>query len=333
MTRVSETFIRNFISFDDQSGNGELALEASKDGSFATIDLSSASDRLSCKLVERLFRKSPTILSAFYAVRTRWIRQDIDKKSPRFYRLRKFSTMGSALTFPVQSLVFLMVALGCLLEERRLRPTYRSIQSLIGQVRVFGDDIIVPTDVSDRVVDILTHLGFKVNDQKSFLTGRFRESCGVDAYAGHDVTAVSILSMPSVSKPESVLSVLDSHNNFFMRGYMHVSQYLRNFVGRLRRFSFPPVEPGSGAIGWYDFSWFDWSSLKRRFNPDLQRVEYAITQPRGSVTRSHVDSNAMVLQYFTEVTRPPVSKEVRLGVQPLRHPIRLGRVWVCPAFC
>jgi len=332
MTRVSDTFLRSFISFDDQTRNGEMALEASKDGSMATIDLSSASDRLSCKLVERLFRRSPSVLSAFYAVRTRWIFQDIDKKSPSFYRLRKFSTMGSALTFPVQSLVFLMISLGCLLYRRRQPVTYRSIRSLIGQVRVFGDDIIVPSDVSDLVVEMLTDLGFKVNDQKSFLTGRFRESCGVDAYGGHSVTSVSVLSMPSVSKPESVLSAIDTHNNLFEKGWYGTARHIRDFVGRMRRFSFPPVEPGSGTIGWYDFLGLDWSSLKRRFNPDLQRIEYAITQPRGSVTRDHVDSNAMILQYYTEVTRPPVSKEVRLGSQSLRHPLRLGRVWVCQDF-
>jgi hypothetical protein len=328
MSRVSETFIRNFISFDDQTGNGKLALEASKDGSHATIDLSSASDRLSCHLVERIFRRAPTVLNGFYAVRTRWIRQDIDKKSPQFYRLRKFSTMGSALTFPVQSLVFLSVAIGCALYERKQSPTFSSIKGLIGQVRVFGDDIIVPKACSELTVGMLVDLGFKVNTAKTFQTGKFRESCGVDAYGGNDVTPVSCLSYPTVSKPESVLSSVDTHNNFYKRGWYAAAQYIRNVVERTGRYSFRDVEPGSGAIGWYSPMWFDMDRFKKRFSQTLHRVEYLVTLPIGKASRQPVDSDAMMLQYFTEVVRPPISNEIRLGSLALRHPLKLRRVWV-----
>jgi hypothetical protein len=328
MSRVSETFIREFISFDDQSGNGKLALEASKDGSHATIDLSAASDRLSCHLVERIFRRAPTVLNGFYAVRTRWIRQDIDKKSPQFYRLRKFSTMGSALTFPVQSIVFLCIALGCALYERKQAPTYMSIKKLFGEVRVFGDDIIVPKACSELTTDMLTDLGFKVNTAKTFQTGKFRESCGVDAYGGHDVTPVSCLSYPAVSKPESVLSSVDTHNNFYTRGWYAAAQYIRNVVERSGRYSFRDVEPGSGAIGWHSLMWFDMSRFRKRFSQTLHRVEYLVTLPIGKATRQPLDSDAMMLQYFTEVVRPPISNEIRLGKLALRHPLKLRRVWV-----
>jgi hypothetical protein len=327
MSRVKDTVMSNFISFDDQGKNGAMALEASIDGSHSTIDLSAASDRLSCFLIERLFRRSPSTLSAFYAVRTRWIVQDIDKKSPAFHKLRKFSTMGSALTFPVQSIVFLIVALGSVLWAESKKPSLKNIGELIGQVRVFGDDIIVPNAHSGAVVDMLTYLGFKVNSSKTFQTGKFRESCGIDAYGGTNVSSVSILSMPSVSKPESVLSAIDTHNNLFSKGWYSTASHLRAFVGSLGRFKFPTVEPGSGTIGWFDFMWFDKSSFKKRFNRALHRVELRVTQPRGSATRAPVDSNAMILQYYTEVTKPPISKELRLGVQSLRHPLRLGWVW------
>jgi len=327
VSRVQSTFIREFISFDDQSKNGQLALEASKSGALATIDLSSASDRLSCWVVERAFRASPSLLDCFYAVRTRWIRQDIDRKSPNFSRLRKFSTMGSALTFPVQSLVFLMIACGVTLNKRNQRATFTSIKKLIGEVRVFGDDIIVPTDVSADVTAELDRLGFKVNHTKTFLTGKFRESCGVEAFQGHCVTKVCLLSQPSVSKPESVLSCLDSHNNFFMRGWFKTAQYQRNSVEKLGRFSFPSVEPGSGAIGWYDFRWFENRPLVKRWNSSLQVVEYRVTLPKGGASRLPVDRNSMLLQYYTEVSKPPVSREVRLGRAALRHPLKLRRVW------
>nr|QDH90045.1 MAG: RNA-dependent RNA polymerase [Leviviridae sp.] len=328
MSRVSDSWISKFISFRDQTGNQKLALEASRDSSLATIDLSSASDRLSCWFVERCFRRSPSLLSAFYAVRTRWIRQDLDRCSPKFYRLRKFSTMGSALTFPVQSVSFLAVVLGVTLYERNLRPTIKNIAGLDGQVRVFGDDIVAPSDCSATVVATLERLGFKVNPSKTFQTGLFRESCGVEAFSGNDVTKVSVLSMPSVSAPESVLSILDSHNNFFKKGYYRVCEYLRKSVERLGRFSFPDVEPDSGAIGWYSFD--PWSSnvrLSRRWNPILQRREYRVTLPQSGFTKTPVDSDSMLLQYFTEVNKPPISREERLGRSALRHPLRLRWVW------
>jgi hypothetical protein len=80
--------------------------------------LKSASDRISCWVIERLFRRSPSLLSALYATRTRWITQSLDKKSPEACRLRKFSTMGSAVTFPVQTILFSVLAVSSVLYTR-----------------------------------------------------------------------------------------------------------------------------------------------------------------------------------------------------------------------
>ncbi|UJQ85536.1 MAG: putative replicase protein [Alehxovirus fundihabitans] len=328
MSRVRETISGQFISFNDQTKNASLALEASLDGSLSTIDLSSASDRMSCWLVERIFRRSPSLLDAFYAVRTRWIRQDLDRTLPTYSRLNKFSTMGSAVTFPVQSIVFLCIAIGTTLYERRSLPTYASIRSLRGQVRVFGDDIIVPTYASGMTVAALEHFGFKVNRAKTFCSGRFRESCGMEAFGGEDITKVSLLSPPSVSKPESILSSIDTHNNLVNRGWYCTADYIKTSVDKMKRYCFPLVGLDSGAIGWSTFSDIGTHFFKRRWNPDLQRREILVTQPRGCASRTPVDSNSVILQYFTEVTSPPVSHEERLGRVSLRHPIRLGRVWV-----
>jgi hypothetical protein len=55
MSRVSQTFMNDSIRFSDQTWNGKAALLGSRDGSLATIDLSAASDRISCRLIERFF--------------------------------------------------------------------------------------------------------------------------------------------------------------------------------------------------------------------------------------------------------------------------------------
>jgi hypothetical protein len=138
--------IAGSISFENQAPNGLMALEASHSQSHVTVDLSSASDRISCWHVERFFRRNPTLVSALHASRTRFLRNDIDKKSPKYHVLRKFSTMGSAVTFPIQTYMFTITCIGALLYARNLRATIKNIKELSREVRVFGDDIVIPVD-------------------------------------------------------------------------------------------------------------------------------------------------------------------------------------------
>lgn len=326
MTRVKETSLRSCISFRDQSKNGDLALSASSSGSHATIDLSDASDRISCWVIERLFRRSPTLLDALQSSRTRWIRNDIDRKSPKLYKLRKFTTMGSTVTFPVQTILFSCIAIGATLSKRGQIPTIRNIERTAREVQVFGDDIIVPSDSAAETLAALAYLGLKVNPTKTFLTGKFRESCGVDAYDGHIVSRVSVLAMPAVSKPESVASIVDTHNNFYSRGYYEVSEYLRRTVTSLKRYRFFDVTPGSGTIGWFSHAGPDHNGAPRRWNEALHRLEYRITGLRSLCGRELSDGRSMLLQYFTEVHRPPLSKEERLGTASISK-TKLGLRW------
>lgn len=220
VTRLVNTPIRWTIRFRDQTANQELALRASRTQSHATIDLSNASDRLSCWVVERIFRRNPSLIHAFHATRTRWVANAIDRKSPQFHKLRKFACMGSACTFPVQSYVFSILAIGTVLHVRGLQPTIRNISRASQEVQVFGDDIIIPTDCWEVLQGLLGHLGLKVNQSKTFGIGKFRESCGVDAFDGHDVTPTYSMTYPDVSRPESIISSVATHNNFVSRGYL-----------------------------------------------------------------------------------------------------------------
>jgi len=326
MTSVQYTAIGSAISFRDQSFNGRLALSASSSGSHATIDLSDASDRISCWVIERIFRRSSTLLDALQSVRTRWIRNDIDRKSPRFHKLRKFTTMGSTVTFPVQTILFSCIAVGATLVKRGLTPNIANIRRTALEVQVFGDDIVVPSDSADETLAALAYLGLKVNPAKTFLTGKFRESCGVDAYDGHVVSKISVLAMPVVSKPESVVSTIDTHNNFYLRGYCEVAEYLKRAVASLKRFNFFDVPADSGAIGWYSLVGSNSPSLPKRWNAELQRQEFRVTRLRSPMTRKLTDGRSMLLQYFTEVHRPPTSHEERLGTAS-RSKIKLGLGW------
>jgi hypothetical protein len=185
-SRCRKSWIGKFVRFNDQTLNQQLCRKGSLTGLLATLDLSSASDRVTCHAVGNLFRARQEVLQALRASRTHQIL--IEHKIPRngvkceILELRKFSTMGSACTFPVESLMFLAATIAAILTVREEAVTERNIRKLEGSVAVFGDDIVVPVDSRELLVRGLEILDFKVNLAKSFWTGKFRESCGVDSY-------------------------------------------------------------------------------------------------------------------------------------------------------
>ena len=314
VTSLARTPISASIHFRDQRFNQDLAKKASHTQSHATIDLSSASDRLSCWLVERIFRRNPSLVEALHASRTRWVANAIDRKSPQYTVLRKFACMGSACTFPIQSYVFCVLAVSSVLYSRGVRPSIRTIRKASREVLVFGDDIIVPIDAMDQLQGLLSHLGLKVNHSKTYGTGMFRESCGLDAWDGCDVTPTYTMTYPDVSRPESIASSVATHNNFVLRGWYSVANYAKSRILAQRRFDIAHVPLGSGSFGWYDHEWQGNDSLKKRFNPSTMQVERRVTVVESSVTRKPTAGNAQLLQYFTEVRPVDFIQGDRIGV-------------------
>lgn len=175
-------FLSKHIDLEDQSPNAELALRGSADQKFATIDLSSASDCVTVKLVKAVFRG--TALYPFLVA----LRSNIaEMPSGKRIETAKFAPMGSALCFPIETLIF-----ACAVEYavRRARRTHLGSFPVW---RVYGDDIIVADEIFLDVQLVLEALGFILNDSKSFQSpSRFRESCGAHGYDGVDVTPLKI---------------------------------------------------------------------------------------------------------------------------------------------
>lgn len=169
-----------FVNFDDQTINQRLALESSITQENATIDLKDASDHVSRRLVEMLFPKG--IFDFLDAARTPFV--ELPEHGGTLW-LSKMAGMGSAICFPIEALCFWAIA----------KASLRSLAtdgSAPPQVYVYGDDIVVPTHLCDIVVEALTSVGLRVNLGKTFSSGSFRESCGVDAYNGVVVTPVRL---------------------------------------------------------------------------------------------------------------------------------------------
>lgn len=254
LERTNDTFIGAFVNFRKQELSQQMVKRASCDRSLATVDLSSASDRLSLWLIERAFRKNTSLVDAIHASRTRWIH--IPQRN-EFLKLKKFASQGTAITFPIQTLVFLGIALAASLPEHvdyndpsKLRS---AILRLRGRVRVYGDDIIIPVYGYVRISCLLHTLGLKMNLQKSFFRGFFRESCGMDSYKGYDVTPVKPKHvMPD--NPASCVATLDASNNLFLKGYWNAASKLQNRLYRDPTCRFPTVGRDAGATGFRSFS-------------------------------------------------------------------------------
>jgi hypothetical protein len=175
------------IGWLDQTRNRKLALRASKDRSLSTLDLSEASDRVSLRLVKDLLRFNEYFLGVTLAARS----QAAELPTGERIYLRKFASMGSAMTFPIESMVFWTIVVMAVCRSRgEYLPTKQILKDLLGDASVYGDDIIVPVAYTQSVVELLELFGLKVNVSKSFTKSHFRESCGAEFFDGHDVTIV-----------------------------------------------------------------------------------------------------------------------------------------------
>jgi len=297
-SRVAGSWIGGLISFRDQTLNQNLCLRGSLTGSLATVDLSAASDRLTPGVVGSFFRDNLSLLDALQSSRTRFVQQDLIKSVPARIELRKFSTMGSACTFPLQSIVFLGVALACTLVKRGLRVTEENIKGLRGEVAVFGDDIVIPSDCRADLEMLLEVLHFKVNVAKTYSEGNFRESCGVDAFRGGDVTPAYWVSSTGRT-PIEIASRIECANNFYSKFLLHASSWVASTIPT----GFPYVSARSGVLGLKSRCKPTLPSHKR-WNKELQREEVRVLTIQSRTPRTQTNDDTALFQFFTEEPSP-----------------------------
>jgi hypothetical protein len=240
-----------FIHFEDQIPNQEMAKQGSFDGSLATLDLSEASDSVSYQHVRALLRNFPHLSAGIDACRSR----KASVPDHGVIRLAKFASMGSAVCFPMEALVFSTLVFMAIEDSLERRLTLRDLQSLRGSVRVYGDDIIVPTHYAESVVRTLSEFTYSVNVNKSFWNGKFRESCGKDYYAGQDVSYVKVRrELPSDRKQtREIASAVAFRNQMYYLGYWKTVRAMDYLLSKTLRGAYPAVESTSPALGRYSF--------------------------------------------------------------------------------
>jgi len=217
---ISNSSLRSVINLRSQTRSRVMAKRGSFDGSLSTIDLSSASDSVTLQLVKDVFGNTELC---------RWLlatRSTHTSLYGEVLRINKFAPMGSACCFPVECLLFAGIALAAASIHHGWPVKFNK------SFRVYGDDIICPTSFAPCIVEALTLCGFTVNSGKSYWYGDYRESCGMDAWRGVDVTPLKLKDFSFDFGGATPLSyehhsrVISYLNYLYNRGYKHLRSFL-----------------------------------------------------------------------------------------------------------
>lgn len=168
------------VDLRSQRQNQDWALFGACTGAVATIDLSMASDTVSKGVVE-------------WAIPPDWVKAMSLCRSPKGklpsgeqVLYRKWSSMGNAYTFELETMLFVALTWAC------ARITGSDERFLAA----YGDDIVCSSGASDLLIRVLRKCGFVPNEKKSFVSGPFRESCGKHYFLDADVSPFYIRRQP-----------------------------------------------------------------------------------------------------------------------------------------
>ena len=291
-------FTRGHLNFSDQTINASLALENSLTKRLATLDLSEASDRVHSSFVYAMLDSFDSLYHAIDACRSR------TAKLPdgTLIHLRKFASMGSALCFPIESMVFFTILVESELRRLGLRLSVSNINRVVRDIYVYGDDLIIPTDGVPFATELLCAYGMKVNSAKSFSRGNFRESCGMDAYMGCEVTPSYLRHMLPGSKRDvsRIVSLVALSNQLYKKGYFNTCKGIEEHLARLR-LRIPYVTETSACVGYIRD---DKAPTVHRYNDKLHRPEvkgYVVVVREKS---DLIDGHPALMKWFLKGLNP-----------------------------
>ncbi len=290
--------LKDVLGFQDQTRNRVMAYEASISGSHGTLDLSEASDRVHWFLVSELFRNFPHLRDFVWSTRS----HKADVPFHGVLPLQKFASMGSALTFPLEAIVFTILTVAGVEQAQGRRLQARDLPGLVS---VYGDDIIAPTGSIDHVIDWLEHFGAKVNQRKSFWNGKFRESCGAEFYDGTDVSVVRLRSELPSSRDDAaeIAALVDFRNRAFMAGLWDVTVEIDEELDSLIGLPYARADSEERNAYLHRTTFLPISRTGSRWEPNLQRDERRVPVLVPKTEKFSVDGEAGLLEWFHDALR------------------------------
>jgi hypothetical protein len=294
----SHYLTRNSINFDSTVRSQNAARYSTN----ATIDLKDASDLLSnrlCKLV---------LPGRCYKLLTRYRSSRIDVFGEIIVN-RSFATMGSALCFPIETLVFFSICLAAMLIQDKLSvdriDDARFIKGYVkrGHLHVFGDDIVVDEFYAVAVMRALESCGLLINNKKTCLNGLAREACGSWYFCGSDVRIVrfkrskltnlrdwlavndQVCAIGPFRRTVHAISLLAEHLCVPPYGHLGFQAKMVEVNGRLT--------PAARAL-----------SKSYRWNSNLQRLEFRMPVSSYTLTPRLTDEEGLYAYFTEQAIRP-----------------------------
>lgn len=312
------------INFANQGVNQFLAKWGSKTQLNATLDLSEASDRVSSRLVWEMLEAVPLVREAVFACRS----TSADVPGHGVIELNKFASMGSALCFPIEAMVFYTVILAGIMKSLDAPATPSTIYKLSKDVYVYGDDIIVPIGQVQAAIESLELFGLKINYRKSFWTGKFRESCGMDAYDGARVTPTYLRRMLPDSRRDTaeIVSAISFANQLYAEGFWITARAVRELVDSLVG-PLPIVQDTSPGLGWHSvvYSYSIARQCEKTHVPLVRTL--VVTQSRQD---DPVTGWAALQKFFLKRSESPIDDKEHLQYSVRRGSVNIKRRWVRP---
>lgn len=326
-TLESHPLTAGHVNFTDQHVNRRLAMIGSKTGRLATLDLSAASDRVPHDLAMRMFDAVPVLQECIEATRS----SRAQMPNGDVIHLKKFASMGSALCFPIEAMYFYTICIVALLESAKLPVTFLNVRKVAKKVYVYGDDIIVPADQAAIVTRTLEKYYAKVNVSKSFWTGRFRESCGMDAYAGEDVTPVYIRRMNPRHKGHAseLVSWISTGNQFYQTGYWLTAAAIKRMVEKILG-KLPIIYPTSPGLGWYTFQRVPMPKARGRYQRPENRTWVSRPVYRTDVLDGVPALTKTLLILGSKSSSESLTDRNHLSESPRHGAVTLKRRWTSP---
>jgi len=305
-----------------QQRHRRLARTASVYNMHTTADLSSASDSISVRLVERLLPHDWfEILNAnrigMTALPDGTVVQSLT-----------FCTMGIGYTFPLQTLIFL-----ALLKAIEAILYHRSDRRLIS---VYGDDMIYASRMHPDVVKFFERFGFVINLDKTFHEGHFRESCGGDYYHGVDVRPFQPKNGSAMVRKQAYEAILYK----FVNGLL--ARWSEYEIGRTLQFLVTEIESVTGKSKLVPGDYPDdsgikcptlthWNFLVRTKCAQLKSLGhgvYRFSYLRFDVDLRKEDRHGPYLRAVLRGLAPPTIDHVGgLALERLHTPLGLKLLW------
>jgi len=281
----SHVLTKHSVHFTDQGPNRCGAQLGSITGGYVTLDLKEASDRVSLDLVRLLFPSE--VLPFLEACRS----QSTVLPNGQVLKLKKFAPMGSSLCFPIMALTIWAILYAA-------APNADARECIL----VYGDDVIVKTAYAANAIEQLESFGLKINHDKSCTKGFFRESCGMDAFQGVNVTPVRLRTVwSSLPCPNVYASWISYANSFFdiqhYRTYDLIVERLLSVYRSIPDESMQLACPSLREVPEYG------RPKVSRTNKRYQKRQWLVYDLKSPSVTEEINGWSMLLRYFTEATK------------------------------